>query len=121
MRAWACAALALWIGVGTGCAVQQNYDAPAQKHALKIGPDEYAPLGTVSGKDCRNQVMQVFVLASPTLQGATLEARAQRPGTDLILDKHIYSGGETIIPFFWSKRCLYVEGMAVYLSKGVKR
>jgi len=65
--------------------------------------------------------MQVSVLASPSMQGAVRDARAQRPGTDLILDKHIYSGGETIIPFFWSRRCVYVEGVAVYLAKGVKR
>jgi hypothetical protein len=104
-----------------GCAVQNVYDSPTQKHTLKIAPHEYAPLGTVSGKECRNQVMQVFLLESPSMQGAVLEARAQRPGTDLVIDKHIYSGGETIIPFFWSKRCIYVEGMAVHLSKGVKR
>lgn len=106
---------------GSGCALQNVYDTPTQKHTLKVAPHEFTPLGPVSGSECRNQVMQIFVIESPSMQGAVVDARAQRPGTDIILNKHVYSGGETVIPFFWSRRCVYLEGMAARLSKGVKR
>ena len=72
----ALAGLDLLAILGTGCALQNVYDTPTQKHTPEIQPDETAPLGPVRGKESRNQVMQVFVTASPTMQGAVLEARA---------------------------------------------
>jgi hypothetical protein len=99
----------------TGCAMQSLHQAPGNKYGLKLEPWEFEPLGPVNGRSCRNEVMKAFTLSSPTLYEAGMAAREMQPGTDLILRKNVYEEGETVIPFFWHRRCIYVEGIAVRL------
>ena len=101
-----------------GCAMQSLHQAPGNKYGLKLEPWEFEPLGPVNGRSCRNEVMKAFILSSPTLYEAELAAREMQPETGLILHKNVYEEGETVIPFFWHRRCIYMEGIAVRLIRG---
>ncbi len=100
-----------------GCAMQSLHQAPGNKYSLKLEPWEFEPLGPVNGRSCRTVVMQAFIFSSPTLYEAELVAREMQPETELILQKNVYEGGETVIPFFWHRRCIYLEGIAVRLPR----
>jgi hypothetical protein len=101
-----------------GCAMQSLHQAQVNKYGLKLEPWEVERLGPVSGRSCRNEVMKAFTLSSPTLYEAELAAREMQPETELILHKNVYGEGETVIPFFWHRRCIYLEGIAVQLMRG---
>jgi hypothetical protein len=66
-------------------------------------------------------ILTIFSLSSPRLLEAELDAREKAPGTDLIVNKHVYQGGETIVPGIYSRRCVFLEGDAIRLATETQR
>lgn len=96
--------------------MQEVYAPFSQSYAVKLKPWQYERLGAVTGESCRTVVLTIFALSSPKALEAELDARTQAPGADLILNKHVYQGGETIVPGIYTRRCVFLEGEAIRLA-----
>ena len=105
--------LLLLLATLVACASQQPFEPTRQSVDVSLPPDRFERLGPVTGRSCRRVIMKVFALTSPTVLEAEVEARSKEPSADLIFEKSIYVEGETIVPFFYTRRCIFLEGIAI--------
>ena len=106
----------LTLSLFVGCATQEPFERVKQSVDVSLPPESFQRLGPVSGVSCRNVVLRVFSLSSPTVYEAELDARAKEPGTDLIFEKSIYAETQTVVPFVFTRRCIALEGIAIRLT-----
>lgn len=100
---------------GAACATQQPFEPLNQTVDVALPPDSFERLGPVRGTSCRNVIMKIFALTSPTVLEAEMNARQGEPDADLIFEKNIYAEGQTVVPFVFTRRCISLEGVAIRL------
>lgn len=108
-------ALALVAWVGVGCATRSLVTAPGDAVHLGVEPQEYSVIAAVQGKDCVPTYLSFIQFSNPDLLKAEIKAMQAAPGSEILLNKHVYVQKEVIIPILTGNSCFYVEGLAVNL------